>query len=209
MTSALDCDAIALWCEARVDCDCVDTAHDLDQGLARCKTLRPTLLVVDPSLGDGAVARSLGALRAGWSNHVLILDRRPREGCLLEVLGEPAASYLTRMAGPAALAAAIASVLERGARVIDPALACQLRSTSSGYAFKPALNGGSVATLTLRELQVMRMLARGKSVSQCAAALGVAHSTIGNHKARLMKKLGIHKASELTCRAISDGLIAL
>src|SRR4029077_6915186 len=51
------------------------------------------------------------------------------------------------------------------------------------------------------------MLARGDTVRQCAGALGLAPSTIDNHKSRLMKKLGIHKASELTCRAVRDGLI--
>jgi two-component system, NarL family, response regulator NreC len=209
MTNALDSDAMALWCEARIDCDCVDTAHSLEQGIARCKALRPTLLGVDPSLDEKAVARAVGALYAGWTDHVLVLDRTPREGCLLEVLDEPDISYLSRAAGPAALAAAIASVLERGTRVIDPTLSSRLRSTDGGYTLKAANGSGSVATLTLRELQVMRMLAGGKSVSQCAAALGIAQSTIGNHKSRLMKKLGVHKATELTCRAIRDGLIAL
>jgi DNA-binding NarL/FixJ family response regulator len=55
----------------------------------------------------------------------------------------------------------------------------------------------------------MRLLALGKTVGECAQALGLAHSTIDNHKSRLMKKLNLHKASQLTCRAIRDGLIAL
>ena len=53
----------------------------------------------------------------------------------------------------------------------------------------------------------MRMLAEGQSVKQCATDLGLSYSTIDNHKSRLMKKLGIHKASEITYQAISQGLI--
>lgn len=208
LTNALDCDAMTLWCEARVDCDCIDTVHNLNQGIARCKAMRPTLLCVDPSLSEAAVQRALFALHSGWTDHVLVLDRGPREGSLMEVVDELDASYLSRTAGPAALAAAIYGILERGIRVIDPSLARRLRSTDGGYKLK-AINGSeSVAALTLRETQVMRMLAHGMSVSECADELGLAHSTIDNHKARLMKKLGIHKATELTCRAIRDGLIA-
>ncbi len=209
LANALDCDALALWCSARVPCDAVETSAELDHGLARCGAFRPRLLVLDPSLGDVSIARALAALRHRWTSHLLILDRRPREGRVLDLLPHLAASYLSRTAGPQALADAIDGILASGQRVIDPAISSRLRRTEHGYKIAESDGKGSIAGLTLRELQVMRLLAQGKSVAACAATLGLAHSTIDNHKARLMKKLGIHKASELTCRAIRDGVIAL
>jgi DNA-binding NarL/FixJ family response regulator len=54
---------------------------------------------------------------------------------------------------------------------------------------------------------VMRLLAQGMSVRDCATKLKLAISTIDNHKARLMKKLNIHKASDLTRIAVREGFI--
>jgi DNA-binding NarL/FixJ family response regulator len=48
----------------------------------------------------------------------------------------------------------------------------------------------------------------GRSVRDCAHQLHLSESTIDNHKTRLMKKLQIHKVTELTHVAIRDGLIA-
>jgi DNA-binding NarL/FixJ family response regulator len=116
---------------------------------------------------------------------------------------------LSRTVAPAALAAAIQAILAHGTRVIDSALAPRLRATRSGYEFIEASTPGSVAALTVRERQVMRLLAQGTTVRECAEQLGLATSTIDNHKARLMKKLGLHKASELTCRAVREGLVVI
>jgi DNA-binding NarL/FixJ family response regulator len=208
LANALDCEALAMWCHSRILCDGVETVADLDDGLRRCEHWRPRLLVLDPAVHNDAIARTLAALRCSLARHLLILDRRPREGRLVEILNEPAASYLTRTAGPHALAEAISGILQHGRRVIDPALADRVRATEQGLVLD-ASPGGSVAGLSLREREVMRLLAQGKTVRECAATLGLAHSTIENHKQRLMRKLGIHKTSELTCRAVRDGLIAL
>lgn len=209
LANALDCEAIGLWCRTHVACDSVETSAELDAGLQRCESSRPRLLVLDPTVADTAIGRCVKALHARMVGHLLVLDHRPREGRLVEILAEPAASYLSRHVGPQALATAIEQVLVHGGRVFDPALAGRLRRTPRGFDFHEAAKTGSVASLSLRERQVMQFLAQGKTVRQCAAALELAPSTIDNHKARLMKKLGIHKASELTCRAVHDGLIVL
>lgn len=63
--------------------------------------------------------------------------------------------------------------------------------------------------LTKREVEVWTLIAEGLSVSNCAKQLGIAESTADNHKARLMKKLGIHKSVELTLLAIKSGIVDL
>jgi two-component system, NarL family, response regulator NreC len=209
LANPIDCDALGLWCKTHVSCDVVETAAELDAGLRRCELMQPRLLALDPTIGEAAMTRAVAALRAGFAGHLLVFDRRPREGRLVDLLDEPGVSYLSRAMAPRDLASAIEGLLDHGARAIDPALAPRLRRTSRGYEFRQSTVAGSVAGLSLRERQVMRLLALGKSVGECAEALGLAHSTIDNHKSRLMKKLNLHKASELTCRAIREGLIAL
>jgi DNA-binding NarL/FixJ family response regulator len=196
-----------LWCRKHVRRD-VETIAELDLGLKLCHALRPSLLALDPAVGDASVARAVVAIKNKIASHLLVLDRRPREGVLVEVLADTAVSYLSRMISSDELAAAIRGILDHGSRAIDPALMSRLRRSERGLEFRDVPGHASVANLSARERQVMQLLAQGKSVRQCAAALGLAHSTIDNHKARLMKKLGLHKASQLTCRAIREGLIA-
>ena len=61
--------------------------------------------------------------------------------------------------------------------------------------------------LTKRELEVWTLIAEGLSVPSCATQLGIAISTVDNHKARLMKKLDIHKSIDLTRLAIKSGIV--
>jgi two-component system secretion response regulator SsrB len=207
LANPVDCDALALWCRSTVRCDRVDAFAKADVAFAHCERAKPKLFVVDPKASESAVTRAIGALHAKQARHVLVLDRRPREGALVEILHEPAASYLSRNIASEALAAAIDAILAHGTRAIDPDLLPRLRRAGRGYEFRDEPAAGSVASLTIRERQVMRLLAQGLSVRQCATKLKLATSTIDNHKARLMKKLDIHKASELTCIAVREGLI--
>ncbi len=64
-----------------------------------------------------------------------------------------------------------------------------------------------LASLTPRETDVLVNLAKGNSVKQCAKALGIGTSTVGNHKTRLMKKLNVHKTVELVHLAMREGLV--
>ncbi len=64
-----------------------------------------------------------------------------------------------------------------------------------------------LASLTPRELQVLRLVTLGYSVRECAEKLGLSHSTVDNHKSRMMAKLNIHKSIELVYLAIREGLV--
>lgn len=65
-----------------------------------------------------------------------------------------------------------------------------------------------LSLLTPRELEVMRYLVQGLTVNRVAKALGIAPSTIDNHKSSIMRKLRVHKVSELVRLAIQEGLIS-
>jgi two-component system response regulator NreC len=208
MANALDCDALSLWCKCRLDCHAIESANRIDAGLDRCLDLRPQLLALDPSVAPNAIERGAAALCQRVVGHLLILDSQPFEARLAEILPLSGASYVSRTAPPQVLADAMAKILCHGARVFDPALASRVRHTDRGYEFDHSPKS-PLSLLSRRERQVMRLLAEGRTVRQCAESLGLSLSTIDNHKARLMKKLGVHKASELTLRAIREGLVVL
>jgi two-component system, NarL family, response regulator NreC len=64
-------------------------------------------------------------------------------------------------------------------------------------------------TLTPREREVLQLAAEGKTSSEIAARLHVSHRTVENHRANLMRKLGLQNQSELVRYAVRRGLIPL
>lgn len=65
------------------------------------------------------------------------------------------------------------------------------------------------ASLTPRERDVLDLIGQGYSVRQCAKSLGLAESTIGNHKYRMMRKLGVGSSIELLRLALQHGAVDL
>lgn len=74
----------------------------------------------------------------------------------------------------------------------------------------PACSGGDskLSRLTGREREVLQLIAEGLSAKEIAVELGVAPKTAESHRAHLMEKLGIHKASALVRFAIREGLVS-
>jgi len=62
--------------------------------------------------------------------------------------------------------------------------------------------------LTIREREVLMLVVEGKTTKQIAGALNIRPKTAGYHRARLMKKLGIHDTAGLVRYAIRQGLAA-
>jgi DNA-binding NarL/FixJ family response regulator len=69
---------------------------------------------------------------------------------------------------------------------------------------RPVFNAGR---LTVREAEVLQMVAEGSANKQVAAALGISIKTVEKHRQHLMDKLGIHDTAGLTRFAISQGII--
>ena len=64
-------------------------------------------------------------------------------------------------------------------------------------------------TLTARERQVLQLAAEGKTATEIAARLHISQRTVENHRANLMRKLGLKNQSELVRYALRRGLIPL
>jgi len=209
LSTSLDCESMTALLSRRRGLELVGATPDLDFGLACCRQLRPKLLILDPKVHEQAIDSAVATVRSGYVRHVMVLDDRVHEGRLAELLPMPGVSYMTRLAGADSLYAAVIKSAMCSVRVFDPAIDHRVQRTSRGLRLEQHRGQPSVAGLTNRERQVMLLLAQGQSVRDCAQQMQLAVSTIDNHKSRLMKKLRIHKAAELTHIAIRDGLITV
>jgi two-component system nitrate/nitrite response regulator NarL len=64
----------------------------------------------------------------------------------------------------------------------------------------------AIATLTARELEVLRLVARGMSDREIGRALGITEFTARNHQRAIREKTGLHNRTQLTVLAIHAGV---
>ena len=209
LSTALDCESLPALLKQRPEIGDVECSADLEFGLARAHRVRPQVLVVDPMSGKDFIQRLASHVCDQGLRNVVLLDDRVHEARLARILSLPGVSYLTRNMGLNDFCRGLVKVGTMGERVFDPSIADRVQRTPHGLRLQESKGHPSVATLTSRELEVMELLAKGRSVRDCAEQMNLAESTIDNHKSRLMKKLRIHKAAQLTHLAIRDGVITV
>jgi len=61
--------------------------------------------------------------------------------------------------------------------------------------------------LTLRELEVLRLIVDGKSNVEIAFELGLSRNTVAVHRSNIMKTIGVHNTARLVVHAIREGLV--
>ncbi|MGB8953518.1 MAG: response regulator transcription factor [Candidatus Aminicenantales bacterium] len=133
--------------------------------------------------------------------HVLILSMYPEDQYGIRALKAGASGYLTKNATPGILREAVGRVC-KGLKYIPPSLVEILcGEIQSG-------GGGRLHDrLTDRELQILTMIASGKTVSQVARDLYLSAKTISTHRANILRKTGLKNNSELIRYAVKNSLV--
>jgi len=67
--------------------------------------------------------------------------------------------------------------------------------------------GTSVSPLTAREVQVLALVADGKSTKEVASLLQISYKTADSHRSRIMEKLGVHETASLVRYAVRQGIV--
>ncbi len=132
---------------------------------------------------------------------VLILSIHPEEIYAIRVLKAGASGYMTKESATEELVQAVRTIMN-GRKYITHSLAEKMAS-SLDYDIKKHPH----ELLSDRELDVMKMIASGKTVSDIAAQLSLSVNTISTYRARVMDKMKLKSNSELTFYAISNNLI--
>ncbi len=207
MANMLDCEAIGGLLAPLQQIHVVRATADVEQGFANCLQQNPSILVIDPKVARDAVSRTAKLVVANAIRHAIVLDDRVHDARVSSILKLRRISYLTRAATSRLLADTIERLGRGGRRSFDPAVADRIMPSPCGLRLRIPTSSPSVAALSKREQEVLKLLALGLSVRECAEKLNIAASTVDNHKTRLMKKLDVHKSTQLVHLAIRDGLV--
>ncbi|HUE90561.1 response regulator transcription factor [Pseudomonas sp.] len=131
---------------------------------------------------------------------ILVLSMHNEVPIAQRALKAGASGYLTKDRDPETLLVAVRRVAA-GGRFIDAELAEQIAFAATAPTAENPHDG-----LTNRELQIMRFLARGLSVTGIAAELAISHKTVSTHKARLMEKMGFTSTADIVRYVMTQGL---
>lgn len=205
----LDCDALAALfqahCEFRVLC--TTTSVKVAPEIVRHR--RPDLVILDAGLIAQQEEQNLGILIEQFHQvPFMVLDDEVNNGGLTSVLSKADVGYFTRHDPFEELADGIRSLVN-GRPAYGPQASKCIQQTRHGWQLRKDASEAPLSTLTPREMEVLKLVALGHSIKHCAEVMALAPSTVDNHKARLMKKLGVHKSLDLTRLAIREGLVSI
>jgi two-component system nitrate/nitrite response regulator NarL len=180
----------------------VGAAADGRAALALIRELVPQVAVLDVRLPGLDGLQILNALvRDGVPSRVLILSASSDPEVVYRAVQNGAAGYFRKEADREAILDAIAAVA-RGGTVIDPELQAgvfdQVRVRGTG---------DDRPILTVREREVLSLMAAGLSGPQIAERLIVAVPTVKTHQARLYEKLGVSERAAAVAEAMRRGLL--
>ncbi|HXI55758.1 MAG TPA: response regulator transcription factor [Polyangia bacterium] len=162
------------------------------------------LVILDVSLPgrDGlAILKEALALRPGMP--VMILSVHGEDQYAIRALRAGASGYVTKETAPEDLTAAVRKVLQ-GGRYVSPRLAEKM---AAALATRDGTSQLLHEGLSDRELQVLRMLAVGKSVKEIGADLALSEKTISTYRTRIIGKMNMRSNAELMRYALRAGLV--
>ncbi|HEY3342407.1 MAG TPA: response regulator transcription factor, partial [Anaerolineae bacterium] len=134
---------------------------------------------------------------------VLIVSAYDDEDYVLASLQAGASGYLLKTVPAQELIDAIHSV-HRGNTVLQSSVSRKLgQRWTSG-----AVHGGQVSSLTVRELEVLRLIARGLQNKQIATQLGISLRTVEGHLNNIFGKLGVTSRTEAILHGVQQHLIS-
>jgi two-component system, NarL family, invasion response regulator UvrY len=160
------------------------------------------LLLLDINIPGRSGLELLEDARRLWpSLPVLVVSAYPEEEFAIRCIRLGAAGYLTKTSASAELVAAARKALA-GGKYVTARLAEKLMDVLGGEAHPLPHEA-----LSSRELQVLRLVASGKTGKEIASELHLSEKTIATYRARISDKLGISTIVELTRYALRHGLV--
>jgi len=139
---------------------------------------------------------------------VLVLTMHESDQMVLRALDAGAHGYILKSDLTDSLLKGVSAVVG-GKRFLAPKISEIVLDGFLNRKNQPQRGNRTDARTTPRELEIIRLLAQGKSNKQIAAQLGIAVRTVETHRANFMLKLGLHSLAELIRYAMRQGIVAV
>lgn len=177
---------------------------DGDQAVDLVESSQPDVVIMDISMQRVSGLDALLLLRARWPTlPVIILSMHAARDLVMRAIRGGVSAYLPKEAAETELELALTAVLA-GQQYLSPAI--------SGAVIDSLLQRPPAAeteVLTVRQREVLRLLALGRNTKEVAYELSLSVKTVESHRAQIMERLAIRDLASLVVYAIRQGIIQL
>lgn len=187
------------------DIEVVGEAGDGLEAVNQEERLRPNVILMDmvmPQVDGIEAIRRITARRPGA--RILVLTSFAADEKVFPAIKAGALGYLLKDSGPEELVEAIHQV-HQGQPSLHPTIARKLLQELSHPAAKPA----TPDPLTERELEVLRLVAKGESNRQIAEEMVISEATVRTHVSNILGKLHLASRTEAALYALREGIATL
>jgi two-component system, NarL family, response regulator LiaR len=187
------------------DMEVVGETGDGLETVALARALRPDVILMDlmmPKMDGIEATRQITAEQPGA--RILVLTSFAADDKVFPAIKAGALGYILKDSGPAELVQAIHQVYQ-GQPSLEPAIALKVLYEVS----HPSQQPPTPDPLTERELQVLRLIAQGKSNREIADQLVVTELTVRTHVSNVLGKLHLASRTQAALYALKEGLASL
>ncbi len=187
------------------DIEVVGQAENGKQALQLVASTHPNVVLMDIAMPEMDGLQATRQIIGSYPTvHVLVLTQYDDNSYISSLLEAGACGYVLKRSGGEEIINAIRSVHHQGAYLsADVAREVVAQRRAGTRSKRPKDAGG----LTRRELEVLALIVEGLSSREVAERLCIAHKTAMVHRSNIMRKLGVHKSTELVSYAIREGLV--
>ena len=193
--------------ELEKDFRTVGEACDGRQAVNLAKRLRPSIILMDiamPKLNGLEATRQI--LHSSPTAKVIILSAYSDDAYVKNAVKAGARGFVLKQTTAHDLCYAIRQV-DHGKTFFSSALVRRREHFSGQLKTSATSSCGNTIPLTLREMEVLQLIAEGNPNKKIAADLEVGMKTVEKHRENLMRKLDIHDTASLTRYAMNSGII--
>jgi two-component system, NarL family, response regulator LiaR len=186
--------------ELQDDMQVVGEAASAEQALALVPSVEPDIVVLDLVLPGMSGVEAIRRLRASHpAVKIVALTSYAGQDLVLPAVRAGVSGYLLKDVGPAELADALRTV-HAGGSPLHPQVAATVMASVGP-------NDGPQPSLTPREREVLRLIARGLSNRLIARELTLAEKTVKTHVSSILAKLGVADRTQAALYAVRSGLV--
>ncbi len=190
--------------EAQSDIEVVGEAGDGGEAVRLASALRPDVVVMDVVMPRVDGIEAIRQIRTtGVPAKVIVLTSFEDDEKVFAAVRAGAAGYLLKDVRPEELSEAIRTVM-RDEALLNPRVAATLMQEFAHQA-RPSAS----EALTDREMEVLRLLARGRSNKEIALELGVAEKTVKTHVSSILSKLQLADRTQAALYAVREKLFEI